>query len=66
MKLLYHWLAALVAAAGAIAVPAAPPHDGTDYNGFDISGALIPADAIERGGPPKDGIHRVFGAVWAL
>lgn len=28
-------------------------------NGFDLSGASIPAKAIERGGPPKDGIPAI-------
>lgn len=27
-----------------------------DGNGFDLAGALIPADEIHAGGPPKDGI----------
>ncbi len=29
------------------------------FNGFDLTGALIPADAIERGGPPRDGIPAI-------
>ncbi len=29
------------------------------YNGFDVSGALIPVRAIQRGGPPKDGIPAI-------
>jgi hypothetical protein len=28
-------------------------------NGFDLSGALVPVDAIERGGPPRDGIPSI-------
>ncbi len=28
-------------------------------NGFDLAGATIPIDAIERGGPPKDGIPAI-------
>ena len=28
-------------------------------NGFDLSGAAVPAQAIERGGPPKDGIPAI-------
>ena len=28
-------------------------------NGFDIRGALIPAQAIQRGGPPRDGIPAI-------
>ncbi len=30
-----------------------------NLNGFDLDGALIPADAIERGGPPRDGIPAI-------
>ena len=26
------------------------------YNGFDVSGSLVPAEQIESGGPPRDGI----------
>ena len=28
-------------------------------NGFDLAGASVPAKAIERGGPPKDGIPAI-------
>jgi len=28
-------------------------------NGFDLAGACVPAKAIERGGPPKDGIPAI-------
>ena len=28
-------------------------------NGFDLSGALVPADAIQQGGPPRDGIPSI-------
>ncbi len=31
----------------------------TTLNGFDLSGALIPVDAIQRGGPPRDGIPAI-------
>ena len=30
--------------------------DPAAYNGFDLDGALVPVAAIERGGPPRDGI----------
>jgi hypothetical protein len=30
-----------------------------DYNGFDVRGALVPPGAIERGGPPRDGIPAI-------
>ncbi len=33
--------------------------DSARFNGFDLSGALIPVDAIERGGPPRDGIPAI-------
>ena len=38
---------------------AAAPPDRFAYNGFDVSGALIDATKIERGGPPKDGIPAI-------
>lgn len=31
----------------------------SDYNGFDLSNASIPAKAILRGGPPRDGIPAI-------
>jgi Protein of unknown function (DUF3179) len=35
----------------------APVLQATDrYNGFDIGGGLVPAEKIEHGGPPRDGI----------
>ena len=37
---------------------AAPKH-GETLNGFDLRGASIPIKAIERGGPPKDGIPAI-------
>lgn len=47
-----------VVALPALASPAARV-DPTQYNGFDVSGALIPLEAIERGGPPRDGIPAI-------
>jgi Protein of unknown function (DUF3179) len=37
------------------------PRDATarTLNGFDLSGALVPASAIEAGGPPRDGIPAI-------
>lgn len=52
----------LVTAAGlwsAIASSAAADAERPTLNGFDLSGALIPVDAIQRGGPPKDGIPAI-------
>jgi len=33
--------------------------DPAEYNGFDLQGALVPLEAIERGGPPRDGIPAI-------
>ena len=33
--------------------------DGSAYNGFDVSNASVPVQAIQRGGPPKDGIPSI-------
>ena len=32
---------------------------GQELNGFDVTGALVPPRAIERGGPPRDGIPSI-------
>ena len=32
---------------------------GQELNGFDLTGALVPPRAIERGGPPRDGIPSI-------
>jgi len=32
---------------------------GRDNNGFDLAGALVPADQIHLGGPPRDGIPSI-------
>lgn len=37
---------------------AAPP-DPAAFNGFDVSAATVPLAAIERGGPPRDGIPAI-------
>jgi hypothetical protein len=51
------FVSALAATASALALAATP--DRAAYNGFDVTGALIPIGAIERGGPPKDGIPAI-------
>ena len=33
-------------------------------NGFDLGGAVIPADAIVPGGPPRDGIPAIDAPKW--
>lgn len=39
----------LLALAGAVRLAFAQPRSGAaDYNGFDVRGALVPLDAIER------------------
>lgn len=45
-----------MAAGGAAFAQAQPRPDPADYNGFDLQGALVPLQAIEHGGPPRDGI----------
>jgi hypothetical protein len=53
----------LLAALAAVPVPTfAGPAAGPDpaqYNGFDLSGALVALQAIEHGGPPRDGIPAI-------
>ena len=52
----------LLGLAGAVGLPAARAGGRPDparFNGFDLSGALVPVDAIERGGPPRDGIPSI-------
>jgi hypothetical protein len=49
----------VMTAAFLVATQAAHPADRFAYNGFDVSNALIPVQAIERGGPPKDGIPAI-------
>ena len=41
-----------------VATGAATP-DPAAYNGFDVSAATVPLAAIQRGGPPKDGIPAI-------
>jgi len=47
-----------VAAMTALAQSARVPNPA-EYNGFDVRGALVPVEAIERGGPPRDGIPAI-------
>lgn len=35
------------------------PPDPAEFNGFDVRGALVPIESIERGGPPRDGIPTI-------
>jgi hypothetical protein len=42
-----------------VAISIAAAQDSTAFNGFNVSGALVPADKILRGGPPKDGIPAI-------
>ena len=56
----YAWkLAALSWSLWAGIAAAQSSADTTRYNGFDVRGALVPTEAIERGGPPKDGIPAI-------
>lgn len=50
------WLLSLAVAALIVAGPAA---HAVTKNGFDLSGASIPADEIHHGGPPRDGIPSI-------
>ncbi len=44
---------------GALLLVAASLSSADSYNGFDITDALIPADQIFQGGPPRDGIPAI-------
>ncbi len=50
---------ALAGAAGLATGRTAGRPDRARFNGFDLADALIPVDAIERGGPPRDGIPAI-------
>lgn len=52
-------LAFCVVAGIAAAQPKDRPTDPAEFNGFDVRGALVPIDAIQRGGPPRDGIPAI-------
>jgi hypothetical protein len=45
-------------AAGAMLAAAALAYPAT-LNGFDLTGALVPIEAIHQGGPPRDGIPSI-------
>jgi len=49
---------ALLVLASAL-VAAGPTAHAAEYNGFDVSGALIPVEEIRSGGPPRDGIPAI-------
>lgn len=46
------------AASLALGQPVSRPNPA-EYNGFDLQAALVPLEAIERGGPPRDGIPAI-------
>jgi len=56
------WMATMAYALGlafsVCAASAAPPNPA-DFNGFDVANASVPTQAIQRGGPPKDGIPAI-------
>ena len=49
----------LVALALALSSSAGQAQPAAAYNGFDVANASVPATAIARGGPPKDGIPAI-------
>jgi hypothetical protein len=57
MKLLA--IAGAFAAALVLTEACAGAIEPANYNGFDVSKASIPVTAIQRGGPPKDGIPAI-------
>lgn len=57
-RLLLRWFVALALAASFGMAHAAEP-DPADFNGFDVANASVPTQAIQRGGPPKDGIPSI-------
>ena len=52
-------LSALIAAMGTALGRTGGRPDPAQFNGFDVEGALVPVDAIQRGGPPRDGIPAI-------
>jgi len=56
--LMLAWLMLLALLAAPFVARAQAP-DPAAYNGFDVSAATIPLSAIQRGGPPKDGIPAI-------
>lgn len=52
-------LLALSTACGIAVGQSRPRPDPADYNGFDLQGSLVPPEAVERGGPPRDGIPAI-------
>ena len=52
------WTIAFVLAASFGMAHAAEPNPA-DFNGFDVSNASVPTQAIQRGGPPRDGIPSI-------
>jgi hypothetical protein len=56
---LHRAVAVALSFAGGVMVATAAAPDPAAYNGFDLRDALIPIGAVERGGPPKDGIPAI-------
>jgi hypothetical protein len=46
-------------AVAAVLVLTAVSAGAADFNGFDMTGSLIPLDEIHQGGPPRDGIPAI-------
>lgn len=59
IKVLAGILATIAWSLASAAALAQPDHDPARYNGFDVRGSTIPVEAIERGGPPRDGIPAI-------
>ena len=56
------WMATMAYALGlafSVCAASAAPPDPADFNGFDVANASVPTQAIQRGGPPKDGIPAI-------
>ncbi|MFV1997378.1 MAG: DUF3179 domain-containing protein [Acidiferrobacterales bacterium] len=62
-ELFDHWLArpVIYALLIAVSIPVIIPYvqSAQPYNGFDVENALVPADQIHQGGPPRDGIPAI-------
>jgi hypothetical protein len=52
-------LALSLAVGSVVVVARAAELDPADFNGFDVTNASVPTQAIERGGPPRDGIPAI-------
>lgn len=45
--------------AASFGMPHAAEPNPADFNGFDVTNASVPTQAIQRGGPPRDGIPSI-------